>query len=218
MAFRSTWGAVAGLGACIVVLLGAGVVGALTIEESTAAAGAGAGPAPAVEPGPPGPPIDLAAIVVGGPPGFDQIPDAGLRVGGTVDVERLAAERTDSDQAREVFQETRLVSGFVRAWQKPSSAELVTVRLYQFADEAGAKSYAKRLTAAMAKAPATTFVVLAATDTVGIDTHVQQGANRLAFVFSRHGRVVAAIAAAVAPPLEEGVLAPLARSQLSLLP
>ena len=205
----------AGVGVCILLLLGAGVVGALTINEGTSD-GAGLVAGPVSEPGPPLPPIDLEAIVVPGPSGFDQIPDARLLVGGAVDIERLAVER--GEQTKAVFNETRLVNGFVRAWQKPASSELVTVRLYQFADEAGAASYAKRVIAAMSKAPATTFVVPATTDTVGIDTRVDQGANRLTYVFSRKGRVVAAIAASVAPPPEAGFLAPFARSQLSLLP
>ena len=214
---RSSRGLVVVLAACIAVLLGAGVVGALTVEEGEAA-GADLlnGSPPVTEPGPPPPPIDLAAVIAPGPAGFDQIPDARLLVGGPVDIERLAAER--GDQTRVVFQETRLVNGFVRAWQKPGSNELVTVRLYQFADEAGATSYAKRVVQAMAKEPATTFVVPATTDTVGIDTHVDQGANRLAYVFSRTGRVVAAIAATTVPPVEAGFLAAFARTQQSLLP
>lgn len=211
---------VTALGACILVLFGAAVVGALTVDGSAdagAGAGAGGGGASAVtEPAPPAPPIDLGAVVVPGPPGFDRIPDSSLLIAGTVDVERLAAER--GDQTRVVFQQTRLVNGFIRAWQKPATSELVTVRLYQFADDAGAKSYAKRVTNAMSKAPATTFTVPATTDTVGIDTHVQQGGNRLAYVLSRRGRVVSAIAATVVPPPEAGFLAPLARSQLALLP
>ncbi len=206
-----------GLAACIAVLLGAGVVGALTIEEGEAGADLGLnGSPPVTEPGPPAPPIDLAAVIVPGPPGFDQIPDARLEAGGPVNADRLAAER--GEQTKLVFQETRLVNGFVRAWQKQGSAERVTVRLYQFADDAGAASYVKRVAQPMSREPATTFVVPATTDTVGIDTHVDDGANRLAFVFSRKGRVVAAIAAASAPPVEAGFLAPLARSQLSLLP
>ena len=206
------------LGACIAVLLGAGVVGALTVEEGEAGGGGVGlkGSPPITEPGPPAPPIDLATVIVAGPSGFDQIPDTRLLVGGPVDIDRLAAER--GDQTRAVFQETRLVNGFVRAWQKPASSELVTVRLYQFADEAGAASYAKRVVQAMSKDPATTFVVPATNDTVGIDTHVDQGPNRLAYVFSRKGRVVAAIAATTVPPVEAGFLAPFARAQQSLLP
>ncbi|CAA9264390.1 MAG: hypothetical protein AVDCRST_MAG76-2960 [uncultured Acidimicrobiales bacterium] len=205
----------AGLAACIVFLFGAGVVGALTVEEGEAASNSGGSP-PVTEPGPPAPPIDLAAVIVPGPAGFDQIPDARLQVGGPVDVERLAAER--GDQTKAVFQETRLVNGFVRAWQNPTTLELATVRLYQFADEAGAASYSKRVVQAMSKAPASTFVVPATTDTVGIDTRVDQGANRVAYVFTRRGRVVAAIAAASAQPVEAGFLPAFARSQLSLLP
>ena len=206
----------AGLGVCILLLLGGGVVGALTIEEDPGDDGASLVAGPLSEPGPPLPPIDLEAIVVPAPSGFDQIPDDRLLVGGAVDIERLAVER--GEQTKAVFNETRLVNGFVRAWQKPGSSELVTVRLYQFADEAGAASYAKRVIAAMSKAPATTFVVPATTDTVGIDTRLDQGVNRLTYVFSRKGRVVAAIAASVAPPPEAGFLAPFARSQQSLLP
>jgi len=204
------------LGACIVLLLGAGVVGALTVDEGGGRGGSGRGVAAPSEPAPPLPPIDLEAIVVPGPPGFDQIPDARLLVGGNVDLEKLALER--GEQTTAVFLETRLVNGFVRAWQKQDTGELVTVRLYQFADGAGATSYAKRVIAAMSKRPATTFNVPATTDTVGIDTQVQQGANRLSYVFSRKGRVVSAIAATVIPPPEAGFLAPFARSQLALLP
>lgn len=204
------------LGICILVLLGAGVVGALTVEETDGNGGGGGGVAAPSEPPPPQPPLDLGAIVVAGPPGFDQIPDARLLVGGNVDLEKLALER--GDQTTAVFKETRLVNGFVRAWQKQDTDELVTVRLYQFADDAGAASYAKRIMAAMAKPPATTFNVPATTDTVGIDTQVTQGANRLAYVFSRKGRVVSAIAASVVPPPDGGFLAPFARSQLALLP
>jgi len=204
------------LGACILALLGAGVVGVLIVDEADGDAGPGGGVAAPSEPAPPLPPIDLEAIVVPGPSGFDQIPDARLLVGGNVDLEKLALER--GDQTAAVFKETRLVNGFVRAWQKPDTSELVTVRLYQFADDAGAASYAKRVTAAMSKPPATTFNVPATTDTVGIDTQVQQGANRLAYVFSRKGRVVSAIAATVVPPPDVGFLAPFARSQLALLP
>ncbi|MEJ7765003.1 MAG: hypothetical protein WKF86_05865 [Acidimicrobiales bacterium] len=207
-----------GLAACIFVLLAGGVYGALTIEaEGPGGSGDGlGGSAPLVEPGPPAPPVDLAAVIAPGPAGFDQIPDASLLAGGPVDIERLAAER--GEETRAVFQETRLVNGFIRAWQKPASGELVTVRLYQFADEKGAASYSKRVVQAMSKAPATTFVVPATDDTAGIDTHVDQGANRLAYVFARRGRVVAAIAATAAPPPEAGFLAPLARTQLELLP
>ncbi len=215
---RSSKGFVVVLGACILVLLGAGVVGALTVEPAQpgdAQAGLQEAP-PATVPGPPPAPIDLSAIIAPGPAGFDQIPDNRLLVGGPVDIERLAAER--GDQTRTVFQETRLVNGFVRAWQKPASNELVTVRLYQFADETGAASYAKRVVQAMSKEPATTFAIPATTDTVGIDTRVDQGPNRLAYVFSRRGRVVAAIAATIAPPVEAGFLPPFARTQLSLLP
>lgn len=215
---RSSKGLVVVLGALILVLLGAGVVGALTVEEgqpADAEVGLKEAP-PATQPGPPAAPIDLAAIIVPGPEGFDQIPDNRLLVGGPVDLEKLAAER--GEQTRTVFQETRLVNGFVRAWQKPASNELVTVRLYQFADDAGAASYAKRVVQAMSKEPATTFAIPATTDTVGIDTRVDQGPNRLAYVFSRKGRVVAAIAATTAPPVEAGFLAPFARAQLSLLP
>ena len=204
------------LGACILALLGAGVVGVLIVDEADGDAGPGGGVAAPSEPAPPLPPIDLEAIVVPGPSGFDQIPDARLLVGGNVDLEKLALER--GDQTAAVFKETRLVNGFVRAWQKPDTSELVTVRLYQFADDAGAASYAKRVTAAMTKPPATTFNVPATTDTVGIDTQVQQGANRLAYVFSRKGRVVSAIAATAVPPPDVGFLAPFARSQLALLP
>lgn len=188
-------------------------MGALTVDEDPGASRSGSGP---TEPGPPPAPIDLAAVIVPGPAGFDQIPDTRLLVGGAVDIERLAVER--GEKTREVFRQTRLVNGYVRAWQKPTTAELVTVRLYQFADDAGATAYAKRVVAAMSKAPATTYTVPATTDTVGIDTRVQQGANRLTFVVSRRGRVVSAIAAAVVPPPEGGFLVPFARSQLSLLP
>lgn len=215
MAGRSFWGAVVGLAVCILGLLGAGVVGALTIEEE----GDAGGPwnaAAVTEPGPPLPPIDLGAIVAAGPSGFDQIPDAQLLVGGAVDPDRLAAER--GDQTKAVFQETRLISGFVRAWHKPATSELVTVRLYQFTDPAGASSYAKRVIAAMSKPPATSFTVPATTDTVGVDTMVMQGPNRLTYVFSRRGRVVSAIAAVVAPPVADGVLPPFARAQQVLLP
>ena len=38
---------------------------------------------------------------------------------------------------------------FVRAWQKPSTGELVTVRLYQFASPEGARSYADKVITAM---------------------------------------------------------------------
>jgi len=207
---------VAILGAFILALLGAGVVGVLIVDEADGGGGTGGGVATPSEPGPPLPPIDLEAIVVPGPSGFDQIPDTRLLVGGNVDLEKLALER--GDQTTAVFKETRLVNGFVRAWQKPDTAELVTVRLYQFADDAGAASYAKRVTSAMSKPPATTFNVPATTDTVGIDTQVQQGANRLSYVFSRKGRVVSAIAATVIPPPDAGFLAPFARSQLALLP
>lgn len=219
-----------GLGACILLLLANGIVGALTVEEAEPAAATRvvqSGPPPLSEPAPPPAPLDLAAVVVPGPPGFDQIPDAsqvavpgdsGARrpIGGPVDIERLVAER--GDQARAVFGETRLVNGFVRAWQKPSSSELVTVRLYQFEDAAGATSYATRVIEAMSKAPATTFPVPATENTAGIDTHVDQGPNRLAYVVARRGRVVAAIAANATPPPEAGFLPALARAQLSLLP
>jgi len=202
----------------ILVLLCGGIVGVLTVEEEPDAStrAGGTGSPPVTRPGPSAPPIDLAAVIVPGPPSFEQIPDARLLVGGLVDLDRLAAER--GEQTKAVFNETHLVNGFVRAWQKPASAELVTVRLYQFAEEAGAASYAKRVVQAMSKAPATSFVVPATTDTVGIDTHVDQGPNRLAYVFTRRGRVVAAIAATTAPPLEAGFLAPFARAQLSNLP
>jgi len=216
VAGRSTWSIVAILGACILALLGAGVVGVLTVDEADGDGPGGGGVAAPSEPAPPQPPIDLEAIVVPGPSGFDQIPDARLLVGGNVDLEKLAVER--GEQTTAVFKETQLVNGFVRAWQKPDTSELVTVRLYQFANDAGAASYAKRVTAAMSKPPATTFNVPATTDTVGIDTQVQQGANRLTYVFSRKGRVVSAIAATVIPPPDAGFLAPFARSQLALLP
>ena len=211
------------LAACIVVLLGAGVAGALTVDEE-AEPSAQATPAdvpgtsPLAEPVPSAPPLDLATVVVPAPAGFDQIPDARLLVGGAADVNRLAAERTDEERARAVFAETGLVNGFVRAWQKPGSNELVTVRLYQFATQDGAKAYASKVVAAMSAAPATTFVVPATTDTVGIDTQIPQGANRLVYVVGRKGRVVAAVAATVVPPPDAGFVAPLARSQLSLLP
>lgn len=205
----------AALGTCILVLLGAGVVGALTVEEDTDGM-AGLGGAAPSEPAPPLPPVDLEAVIVPGPSGFDQIPDARLLVGGTVDIDKLAQER--GDQTRAVFRETRLINGFVRAWQRPATSELVTVRLYQFADDAGAASYAKRVISAMSKAPATTFTVPATTDTVGIDTQVQQGPNRLTYVFSRRGRVVSATAATVVPPPDAGFLPAFARNQLSLLP
>jgi hypothetical protein len=213
---------VAVLAACIVLLLGAGVVGALTVDPDENAGGttpvdAGA-LSPAIEPAPVAPPIDLATVVVGGPPGFDQIPDARLLVGGDADVERLAAERSNKDHSKRVFAETGLISGFVRAWQRPSTSELVTVRLYQFKNAEGAKGYADTVITAMSAAPASTFNVPATTDTVGIDTQMAQGANRVAYVVSRRGRVVAAIAATVVPPPDAGFLAPFARSQLSLLP
>lgn len=218
-----------GLGACILLLLATGIVGALTVEENKAGGGTQvvqSGSPPVTVPAPPAPPIDLGAVVVPGPPGFDQIPDssevastdAGPRraIGGPVDIERLVSER--GEQARAVFAETRLVNGFVRAFQKPSSSELVTVRLYQFEDAAGATAYATRVIAAMSKAPATTFTVPATDNTTGIDTQVDRGANRLAYVVTRRGRVVAAIAATAAPPPEAGFLSALARAQLSMLP
>lgn len=210
---------VAALAACIVLLLGAGVVGALTVEEDEAGSRSlDVSSAPIASTAPPAPPIDLAAVVVGGPPGFDQIPDARLVVGGAADVDTLAAERSDQARSKAVFEEAGLVSGFVRAWQKPATSELATVRLYQFATADGAKSYATKVIAAMSAAPATTFKVPATDNTTGIDTQVAQGANRVAYVVGRKGRVVAAIAATVAPPPDAGFLPPLARSQLSLLP
>lgn len=221
MAEKSRWGPVVGLAACITVLLGAGVVGAITVDEEQPT---GQGPPTPGAPAPGAgtvavaPPIDLAGIVVGGPPGFEQIPDARLLVGGAADVDRLAAERADQARSKAVFVETGLVGGFVRAWQKPSTAELVTVRLYQFADAEGAKSYATKIIAAMSKAPATTFSLPATDNTIGINTQVAAGANRLVYVVGRKGRVVAAIAANVVPPPDTGFLAPLSRSQLSLLP
>ena len=220
MAGKSTWGAVAALAACIVLLLGAGVVGALTVEDEATEAGTtstlpGASP---LEPAPVQPPLDLAALIVGGPSGFDQIPDARLLVGGPADADRLAAERSDQARSKAVFAETGLVNGFVRAWQRPQTSELVTVRLYQFTSDDGAKSYASKVIAAMSVAPATTFPVPATENTTGIDTQVTQGTNKVVYVVSRKGRVVAAIAATVVPPPEAGFLPPLARSQLSLLP
>ena len=210
------------LATCIVLLLGGGVAGALTVDDreasGPAATTAGAEPTPPAAVAVPEPPLDLAAIIVPGPAGFDQIPDGKLLVGGAADVDRLAAERTDEARARAVFAETGLVGGFVRAWQKSATSELVTVRLYQFDTPDGAKAYASKIIAAMSAAPATTFVVPATTDTVGIDTQLAQGPNRLAYVVGRKGRIVAAIAATLVPPPEEGFLAPLARSQLSLLP
>ena len=212
----------AALAGCIAVLLGGGVVGALTIDgEGAAGEGARLASAPASTPpaelAPPAP-IDLGSVVVPGPSGFDQIPDARLLVGGAADVERLAAERSEPARSRAVFAETGLIGGFVRAWQRPTTAELVTVRLYQFNDAEGAKSYKDKVVTAMSAAPATRFVVPATDDAVGIDTQVAQGANRVAYVVARKGRVVAAIAATVVPPPEGGFLPPLARSQLSLLP
>lgn len=210
---------VAGLGACIVALLGTGVFGALTIDEEPEGTSELIVPSAGVqEPAPVEPPLDLGTVVVGGPPGFDQIPDARLLVGGTADIERLAAERSDQARSKAVFAETGLVSGFVRAWQKPSTAELVTVRLYQFKTADGAKSYANRIISAMSSPPASTFPVPATEDTTGIDTQTPQGANKVVYVVGRKNRVVAAIAATVAPPPEAGFLPPLARSQLSLLP
>ena len=210
------------LATCIVVLLGAGVVGAITVDEEEGAAVEGTvtlptTPTPGGEQAP-APAIDLATVVVPGPSGFEQIPDGRLLVGGAADVDRLAAERTDQARSRAVFAETGLVGGFVRAWQRPTTAELVTVRLYQFNDAEGAKSYATKVISAMSVAPATTFTVPATTDTVGIDTQVAQGANRVAYVVARKGRVVAAIAATVVPPPDGSFLPAMARSQLSLLP
>ena len=216
---RSSRGIVAALGVCIVTLLGAGVVGALTIDEEPASPTELAVPGSVVEqPAQVEPPIDLAAVIVGGPPGFDQIPDDRLLVGGAADVDRLAAERSDQARSKAVFLETGLVNGFVRAWQKPSTGELVTVRLYQFKTADGAKSYANRIVSAMSKAPASTFPVPATENTTGIDTQTVQGPNKVVYVVSRKNRVVAAIAATVAPPPEAGFLPPLARSQQTLLP
>jgi len=208
------------IGACIAVLLGAGVVAALTVDEKDGGGGRSVGVSnqPVAEQGPAAPLIDLAAVVVPAPSGFDQIPDARLIVGGAATTDRLAAERADQARARAMFTETGLVSGFVRAWQRPATAEFVTVRLYQFTNPDGAKAYAKRVIAAMSAAPATTFTVPATTDTVGIDSHIPQGANRLVYVLERKDRVVAAIAATLVPPPEAGFLAPMARSQLSMLP
>lgn len=220
MGGKRSWGAVAALAAWIVVLLGAGLVGALSIDEGEAEGTSLNVPGSTVPAAvaPPAAPVDLGTIVVGGPPGFDQIPDGRLLVGGTADIDRLASERTDQARAKAVFVETGLVGGFVRAWQKPTTSELVTVRLYQFADADGAKSYASRTVATMSAAPASRFTVPATEDTVGIDTQVAQGANRVAYVVGRKGRVVAAIAATVAPPPDAGFLTPFARSQMSLLP
>jgi hypothetical protein len=211
-------GGVAALAACIVVLLGAGVVGALTIEEEADVATDLAVPSTVVQEAPVEPPLDLSTVVVGGPPGFDQIPDDRLLVGGAADLDRLAAERSDQTRSKAVFVETGLVNGFVRAWQKPSTAELVTVRLYQFKTADGAKSYANRIVSAMSNPPATTFPVPATDNTTGIDTQTAQGANKVVYVVSRKNRVVSAIAATVAPPPEAGFLPPLARSQQTLLP
>jgi len=215
---------VAALATCIVVLLGTGVAAALTVDEQEAAGQDNRIPTvptstpPTGELGPRVPPVDLGALVTGGPPGFDQIPDAKLLVGGAADIDRLAAERADQSRARAVFAETGLVGGYVRAWQKPSTGELVTVRLYQFKNAEGAKAYATRVTTAMAAAPATSFTVPATSDTIGIDSQVAQGTNRIVYVVGRKGRVVAAIAATLVPPPESGFLAPFARAQLSLLP
>lgn len=199
------------------MLLGAGVVGVISVEgavEVGPAAAAGVD-APSI----PSPPlIDLGALMVPPPAGFDQIPDARLVVGGSADAERLVAERSDKERSRAVFLETGLLSGYVRAWQRPSTAELVTVRLYQFKDAEGARSYANRIVAVMLTAPATKFTIPAATGAVGIDTQVAQGANRLVYVVGRKDRLVAAIAATVVPPPDGGFLALMARSQLSLLP
>ena len=208
------------LGACIVVLLGGGVVGALTVEEDEAGGDGTTTLIPSEPPPqvPPPPPIDLGAIVVPGPSGFDQIPDSRLPVGGAADTERLASERTDQARSKAVFAETGLVNGFVRAWQKPSTGELVTVRLYQFATPEGARAYSSAVVNAMNVPPATTFQVPATEDTIGIDTQVAQGANRLVYVVGRKGRVVAAVAATVVPPPDAGFLPPMVRNQLSLLP
>lgn len=208
------------LGVCIALLLGTGVAAAFSIDDEEAGSGrpVRVPPKPGASEVQQAPPIDLAAVVVPGPPGFDQIPDARLLVGGAATIDRLVTERTDQVRARAVFAETGLVGGFVRAWQKPSSSELVTVRLYQFADPDGARAYATKVISAMSGSPATTFSVPATTDTVGIDSQIPQGANKLVYVVERKGRLVAAIAATLVPPPETGFLAPLARSQLSLLP
>lgn len=208
------------LAVCIALLLSSGVAAAFSVENEEAGSGrlVRVPPKPGAAEVQQAPPIDLAAVVVPGPPGFDQIPDTRLLVGGAATIDRLVTERTDQVRARAVFAETGLVGGFVRAWQKPSSAELVTVRLYQFADPDGAKAYATKVISAMSGAPATTFSVPATTDTVGIDSQIPQGSNKLVYVVERKGRLVAAIAATLVPPPEGGFLAPLARSQLSLLP
>jgi len=212
--------AIPALATCIAVLLVGGVAAALTVDQPKAGGRGRAAQVVATKPpeAAPAPPIDLAAVVVPGPVGFDQIPDTSLVVGGAVSVDKLAAERPDPSRAQAVFAETGLVGGFVRAWQRPSTAELVTVRLYQFASPDGAKAYATRAIGAMAAPPATTFIVPATTDTVGIDSQVPQGSNRVVYVFERKGRVVAAIAATLVPPPDGGFLPPMARSQLSLLP
>jgi len=210
------------LAVCVAVLLCTGVAAAFVVGNEAPAGQSR--PArvpsalPAGEAGPSVPLIDLGAVVVGGPPGFEQFPDAKLLVGGAAGVERLAAERADQTRARAIFTETGLVGGFVRAWQRPTTAELVTVRLYQFNNAEGAKTYANKVITAMSVAPATKFTVPATSDTTGIDSQVVQGANRLVYVVGRKGRVVAAIAATRGPPPEGGFLPPLARSQLSLLP
>lgn len=208
------------LGASIVALLGGGVVGALTVEEDEGGGGGTALEMPSAEPPPQQPlaPIDLGAVVVPGPSGFDQIPDSRLPVGGAADIDRLASERSEQTKAKAVFAETGLLGGFVRAWQKPSTGELVTVRLYQFGTPDGARSYAARVVSAMNVPPAMTFAVPATDDTTGIDTQVAQGANRLVYVVGRKGRVVAAVAATVIPPPDASFLPPLVRSQLALLP
>jgi len=212
----------AALAACIAVLLGTGVVAALTIDERPAGGqGRSGGPTttvPVGQLGPTLPPLDLGSLVVGGPPGFDQISDSKLLVGGAASLDRLAVERADQNRARAVFAETGLVSGFVRAWQKPATSELVTVRLYLFSNPEGAKAYANKVISAMTAPPATRFNVPATSDTIGIDSQIPQGANRLVYVVGRKGRVVAAIASTLVPPPEAGFLPPMARSQLSLLP
>ncbi len=152
------------------------------------------------------------------PPGFSQIPDDKLKVGGAADIDRLVTERDDPVGAKAAFERAGLQNAFVRSWQRSAPDELMTVRLYQMSTGGGAQRYVDETSRGTRTLTSSAFAIPGTTEASGVRTGPLDGRGRaVLYGFGRSGRVVVVLAAALAAPGDDAVVATAMRHQLDLI-
>jgi hypothetical protein len=105
------------------------------------------------------------------PSGYARQPDS-VDDTGPSDLEKAVAD-DGGDDARDVFTRDKFVRGYQREWARSQNEQIVSY-VYQFADNAGAVDYTKRVTAdagaPTAGATITTFTVPEIAGAAGVDT------------------------------------------------